>query len=518
MADWRAGPEPADECDRRSYLATVLETASEAIIGLTTGGIITGWNPAAERLFGHTAGQIIGHPFTELILAARAPLLQSEVLAQFERAWQGQPLRDYQVRAVRREGTPVDVALSVSPVTDPAGRVTGAVAVTRDITEHMRSEVAHWAQERERQTERIQTVAQVAGSIAHDFNNLLSTIMGYGGLLAEATTGDANADAQQILLAARRGSWLARALLIFSQRAPARPEPLDLNQLLADERSLLAASTGDRITLHFQTTPLAPVLCDRGQIEQLLLNLAFNARDAMPEGGTLTIATRTVDAGEWRGGMDTAAGHASWVELTVTDTGYGMSPQIAQHVFEPFFSTKPRTEGTAGLGLATVWNIVTAAGGTVSVESEEGMGTTFRVYLPALDVTAEDGEAKPGPLPRGRGERVLVADDDQAVLEVTTRILRGNGYQTLAAGNIEEILATLSEQDVQLLLTDSVMPGMSDTFAERIRELDPGLRIMHMSGYSPPSSASENIDFISKPFTGDALVQTVRRVLDAPAR
>jgi two-component system cell cycle sensor histidine kinase/response regulator CckA len=264
-------------------------------------------------------------------------------------------------------------------------------------------------------------------------------------------------------------------------------------------------------------------VADRGQIGQVLLNLAVNARDAMPEGGALTIGTglADLDAGYARLHPDVSPGR--YVQLTVSDTGAGMSAEVAARIFEPFFTTKPLGHGT-GLGLSTVHGIVTQAGGSVNVESAEDKGTTFRIYFPAVSA---DAPAVPLVPPPGAGEyetTILVVDDEPAVLAVTARILRKNGYATLEAGGHEKALSLAASQDFQLLLTDSVMPGMSGaTLSERIAEFKPGVPVLHMSGYNAGTLSPERIRegelaFVQKPFTAQALLDKVRAVLgSAPA-
>ena len=261
------------------------------------------------------------------------------------------------------------------------------------------------------------------------------------------------------------------------------------------------------------------MLADRGQVEQALLNLAVNARDAMPGGGTLTLATRQADLGsDPRLGLSSG----SYAELTVSDTGCGMSAEVVRHAFEPFFTTKPLGEG-AGLGLATAYGIVSQAGGTISIGSGEGTGTVFHVYFPAAgNARSGPGRAAGGAPPAcGDGERVLVVDDEPAMLAVTTRILRRNGYQVLEAGSCGEALALISGHEFELLLTDAVMPEMSGPeLAKRALKIKPGLRVLHMSGstqgvLSPERVASGEMAFIAKPFTAQVLLEKVRAVLGA---
>jgi two-component system cell cycle sensor histidine kinase/response regulator CckA len=350
-------------------------------------------------------------------------------------------------------------------------------------------------------------------------------LTGFASLVADASADrpEVRADAEQIVAAARRASRLTRELLIFSRREPAQPELIDLNAVIAGAHALLVLSVGRRVELRFELAAGVPaVLADRGQVEQVLLNLAVNARDAMPGGGALTVATGQADLGRGDPGAPSELSPGCYVELTVGDTGCGMSAEVAHHAFEPFFTTKPLGEGS-GLGLATAYVIVTQAGGTISMDSEQGVGTVIHVFLPAAaaPVPAPGGGPEAAAPAGGSGERVLVVDDEPAMLAVTARILRGNGYQVLEAGSCREALALIPSGEFDLLLTDAVMPEMSGPeLAERALRIKPGLRVLHMSGstqgvLSPERVASGEMALIAKPFTTRALLEKVRAVLGA---
>jgi hypothetical protein len=327
----------------------------------------------------------------------------------------------------------------------------------------------------------------LAGGVAHDFNNLLSVIINYATFVADATTNDAavHDDVEQIQFAAERAAALTRQLLLFARRETTEPEVLDLNVVMYGVESMLSRSLGAHIDFRaISGTELPSILADRSQIEQVLLNLAVNARDAMPEGGVLTIETRHVyfDDEDEMEYSDLAPG--TYVQLTVSDTGVGMSEAVQSKIFEPFFTTKSAGEGT-GLGLATVYGVVSKFGGTVHVYSEVGVGTTFRVYFPAHHeaFTSETSLASAGP--SGHGEVILVVDDEPGVLEFTTRILRQAGYPALSASSAEEALAIASDHSFDLLLTDSVMPHVSgQSLSEQLAALHPGRGLLFMSGHS----------------------------------
>jgi two-component system, cell cycle sensor histidine kinase and response regulator CckA len=356
--------------------------------------------------------------------------------------------------------------------------------------------------------ERLETLGQLAGGIAHDFNNILAAILSYAAFVAQATTDrpEVHADAMRIQAAVHRATRLTRQLLVFSRQDQISVEALDLSTVITEMRDLLRTTLGANIELCLAgIAGPAVVMADRGQIEQVLLNLVVNARDAMPRGGTLTIATRHSYRDEQSARAQPGSSPGPHVELVVNDTGVGMSPDVAAHIFEPFFTTKPRGEGT-GLGLSTAYGIITRAGGTMSVESEEGTGTTFRIYLPAL---AEPAPAEP------RRPTILVVDDEPDVLAATARILRRHGYATLEASNGDQALELALSHEVQLLLTDSVMPRMSGlTLARRIATLRPGLLIIQMSGNDSGDPAG---NFIQKPFTAAQLIEKVQSALAAPS-
>jgi two-component system, cell cycle sensor histidine kinase and response regulator CckA len=500
-------------------LAAIVESSADAIIGKTLDGVITNWNAGAEHMYGYTAGEMVGRNVAELIPADHAGEL-APILAQLRR---GERVEHFETQRCRQDGSIIDVSVSISPIRDTTGVVVGASTVARDITERNQAEVERRALERElHQSERLEILGQLASGIAHDFNNLLAAILSYAGFVAEET-GDrpaVRADAEQIQTMAQRAARLTKQLLIFSRREVTQPEALDLNLVIAGIRDLLSASTGPHITLRVHPADqLAAIMADRGQIEQVLLNLAINARDAMPDGGTLTVQTLMVELHDWSARQHPGVGPGRYVELTVGDTGTGMSAEVAARIFEPFFSTKPAGHST-GLGLSTVQSIVTQAGGSVSAHSGKATGTTFRVCFPASAAAAEPGPAGAVPGDQGNWETVLIVDDEPSVVQVTSRILRKNGYTTLEAGTGDQALLLAASQDFQLLLTDSVMPGVSGPkLAERITALKPGVRILHMSGYTAgllsPAGIAERA-FMQKPFTAEALLEKVRTMLDTP--
>ena len=514
---------PSGDVDAALRWAAICESSADAIMGGTLDGLITSWNAGAEQMYGYTAEEIVGHPVAQLV----PPGLAGQLSSVLGRLGRGEVRPPYETKRLRKDGSIIEVSVTVSPILDASGTVIGASTVSRDLTERNRAEAARRALERQLQSaERLETLGRLAGGIAHDFNNLLAAILSYAGFVADETADRpaVRADAEQIQAAAQRAAALTRQLLVFSQREITQPEALDLNVAIDGISNLLSISIGAHVDLQVvPATRLPAIMADRGQIGQILLNLAINARDAMPHGGTLTIATSPIELDGGYACLHPGVKPGPYVELTVRDTGTGMSAEVAAHIYEPFFTTKPMGKGT-GLGLSTVHAIVTQAGGSATVESAENAGTTFRFYFPAVAAAAYPMAPDTAPGARGREATILVVDDEPAVLEVTARILRKNGYRTLEAGTYEEALATASSQDFQLLLTDTMMPGMSGaTLAELVTEMKPGMPVLHMSGYaadvlSPGRIHDGELAFIQKPFTAPALLDKVSAVLGVPSQ
>jgi two-component system, cell cycle sensor histidine kinase and response regulator CckA len=514
-----AGVTAEGEFDRASRWAAICEWSEDAIAGWTTDGIVTNWNSGAERMYGYAAEEIVGRHVTTLSLPGRLGAFPP-VLEQLMR---GEHVAISDTKARRKDGSVIDVSISLSPIRSPDGAVTGVSSVARDTTERNQAETARLSLQRQLQeTERLEALGRLAGGIAHDFNNVLAAITNYAGFIADESHDrpGVRADAEQIQVAAQRAAALTRQLLIFTQRDVTQPEALDLNVIIVEIRDLLSASAGTHVELRIDPAAHLPAIrADRGQVGQILLNLAVNARDAIPQSGTMTIGTRVCELGDDYSRLHPPGVRPGrYVELTVSDTGIGMSAEVSARIFEPFFTTKPAGKGT-GLGLSTVQAIVAEAGGIATVESEEGTGTTFRLYFPAIYVAVGTPEAPPGNRPH-QGT-ILVVDDEPALLEVTGRILRKDGYTTMQARTYGQALSLASSHDFQLLLTDSMLPGMTGaTLAELITEMKPGVPVLHMSGYTAGVLDHERIrdgelPFIQKPFTAPALLAKVRTVLKA---
>ena len=394
------------------------------------------------------------------------------------------------------------------------------------------------------QAQRLENLGQLAGGIAHDFNNLLAVILNYAAFVSEELTAapgsdlperldSARDDLAQITRAAERAAGLTRQLLAFARREVIRPQVLDLDDVITAVQEMLHRTLGEHVELITRLAgDLWPVLADPGKLEQVLVNLALNARDAMPGGGTLFIDTsNTADADAIAGGSaDPPAGGASappggHVRLRVSDTGTGMTPEVIAHAFEPFYTTKDQGTGT-GLGLATVYGIISQADGHIQVHSEPGKGTTFTITLP-ITAEAAGPEAPPVPYqPRPAGETVLIVEDEEALREVTERIFTRNGYTAITAANGPEalIIARAHAGEIHLLVTDVIMPHMlGKEVAERIRAIRPGIDVLYMSGYAQPVLTSQgrldpNVTLVEKPFSEAELLAKAGQLLSSQAR
>ena len=503
--------------ERKRLAAAVAQTA-EAIFMTDAAGNISYVNPAFTRITGYTSADAVGRSPMFLREGTSDAATLADMNATLDRGeiWEGR-LGDK-----RRDGSIVEVDVAIAPLRDGAGDIVGAVEVARDITRERALE-AQLAQ-----AQRMEAVGRLAGGIAHDFNNILTAISGFAELALTEVPKDHSvvADIEQIVNAAERAAMLTRSLLAFSRRQVMRPRVLDLNRLVSGLSPMLGRIIGEDVDLVVRTEPdLGSVVADRSQLEQVILNLAVNSRDAMPAGGAITIETANVelDARWVRTHVGTAPG--PHVMLSVSDTGMGMTPDVLEHAFEPFFTTKERGKGT-GLGLSTVIGIVTQSGGSVDVASEPRRGTVVKVYLPRVAAPAEpERTAGRDPASVGGTEIILVAEDEEAVRVFVERVLRAAGYSVVSATNglaAREIAADMPRLD--LLFTDMIMPGMGGReLAGHLRRDMPSLRVVFASGYNEDGAGGgrnggdDPIPYLPKPFTADALLQRVRAALDYPA-
>jgi len=371
-------------------------------------------------------------------------------------------------------------------------------------------------------------VGRLAGGVAHDFNNLLMAILGYSDMTLKSlpAADPAHKHIREIRTAGERAAALTRQLLAFSRKQTLQPQVLDLNDLIANLSKMLRRLIGEDV--HLTTTfdsDLGRVKADPGQVEQVITNLAVNARDAMPEGGTLTIVTTNEELDELYASQHSEVTPGRYVLLAISDTGTGMTDEVKAHLFEPFFTTKAQGKGT-GLGLASVYGIVKQSDGHINVYSELGHGTTFKVYLPRVEETATAAERREAPaeFPRGTETILLVEDEDQ-VRNLARMVLEECGYTVLAANNGPDAvqLAGRNEGRIQLLLTDVIMPEMGGrVLAPLLATLNPGIKVVYMSGYTDTQIIRQDLlaagsHFLQKPFSPEVLARTVRQVLDAPA-
>jgi PAS domain S-box-containing protein len=517
----RAAREVAE--NHRATLAAVVEHTDDAIIGTTLDGTITAWNRGAERLFGYTADDVIGQPVTILVDAERAAE-QANVLA---RIMSGERGLYYEAQRLHKDGSRLDISVNIAPIEDHAGTIMGLSLVARDIAAVKEAADRQRAiEERTHQAQRMESLGKLAGGVAHDFNNIMAIIVNYTEFAMEQSADNdaVRADLAQVLTAADRAINLTSQLLTFTRGDAVQPQDVDLNAAVAEVQAMLERTIGEHITLI--TMPSAEPLtvhADAGHLQQVLLNLAINARDAMPDGGTLVIEANAAVLDGQAPNMQPPLEAGTYARLLVSDTGEGIPPDVAAHIFEPFYSTKPRGQGT-GLGLSTVYGIVSEAGGSINVYSELGVGTTFRIYLPLVasgaSAVAVPTQTEP---PRGDGRTILVVEDEAALLRVVARILTNGGYRVLTATNGPNALELVEHQDCDMLLTDVIMPEMSGRrLTELLHERRPGLPVLYMSGYSNGLLGSthildDDIAFIEKPFTASGLLHKINSVLAAPA-
>jgi two-component system, cell cycle sensor histidine kinase and response regulator CckA len=425
------------------------------------------------------------------------------------------------LRLRHRDGSWRTLSFIGGPLPPETG-MRGLIINARDLTERQQLETQL------RVSQKMEGIGRLAGGIAHDFNNLLTAILGYAELMESQLEDEGlKSELREIRLAGERAAALTRQLLAFSRKQVLQPRILDLNAVVSEMEKLLRRLIGEDVELTTRLDPaLESVKADPGQLEQVLMNLAVNARDAMPEGGTLTIETANtvLDAGFTTAHPGARSGE--YAILTVADTGIGMSDEVRSHAFEPFFTTKEHGKGT-GLGLATAYGIVKQSDGYITVDSEPGRGTTFRIYFPhAAGAAAASGRGEPSALsPRGT-ETILLVEDESGVRRLSRTILEAQGYIVLEAASGDEALEVARSHagEIHLVATDVIMPGMSGRVLwDRLRVLLPDPRVLFMSGYTDDAIARHGvlepgIAFLQKPFTPFSLAQKVREVLDAEGR
>ena len=481
-------------------------------------GLVRECNRAAGRLLGLEASALAGMQVLDLY--ADTPLGRDKATEVLRLLAAGREVRGVELQMKRADGSVVDVSLTVRPKLDESGAVVESRSVVTDITERKVLE------EQLRSSQKMDAIGRLAGGVAHDFNNLLSVILSYTGFVMDEAPegGPLEADLLEVKRAADRAVALTRQLLAFSRRQVFRLEPVDLSQIAAGVEKMLRRILGEDIDLVQQLAPdLALTLADAGQIEQVIMNLVINARDAMPLGGKLTIETRNLEIDEEYAARHVAVEPGSYVQLAVTDTGCGMDAATRERVFEPFFTTKETGKGT-GLGLSTVYGIVNQSGGSIWVYSEPGRGTTFKVYLPR-DVTGVEARTRTSSQAPARStgsETVLVVEDEEPLRVVARRALSAAGYTVLTAADGEEALRLAAGHpgEIHLLLTDVVMPKLGGrALALELSKARPALVVVYMSGYTDDAIVHHGVldadtHFLAKPFASAELMRKVREVLD----
>ena len=499
----------------RDLLQEIIESSSDAIVAKDLEGRYVLINSSAARLLGRPAGEIVGRDDTALFPADQAARSR-EADARVRSGGESETAEEHVVVDGRRR----TLLLTRSPLRDHDGRIIGVLGVARDVTQQRQLE------ERLSRAHRMESVARLAGGIAHDFNNLLTVVLGSAEILLDdlPRAYARRNDLEEIKTAATQAAQLTRQVLAYSRQQVLAPRLLDLNGLVGGMERTLRPLVGARIEVALDLAAQSgAVRVDSAQLEQAVVNLVMNARDAMPGGGRLQLATRNVVVDEAFAREHPPMRPGRYTTLAVRDSGVGMDEETQSHLFEPFFTTKPGRHG-AGLGLATTYGIVKQSGGYIWTESAPGAGATFTIYLPwheplvAGAVPAADSSGAA----RGAGETVLVVDDEPAVRVVTKRILQRSGYAVLDAAGGAEALHALREHPgpVHLLLTDVIMPDMNGReVARQVRGQRPGIRVVYMSGYSPEAIAhdgllDEGAAFVRKPFESGLLLQTVRRALD----
>jgi PAS domain S-box-containing protein len=499
----------------RGQLASIVDSSDDAIIGKDLDGRITAWNRGAERIYGYAAEEMIGKNVSLLAPRDRP----DEIPKILERIRRGESVEHFDSVRIAKDGRRLDVSISVSPIREAGGRVIGASAIARDITAQKRAE------EHLRQAQKMEAIGRLAGGMAHDFNNILGIINACTELLR--TRVDSKSDIGQYVTNMRkavdRGASLTRQLLAFSRKNVVQPQVLDLNERLKDVTKLLRPLMGEDVEIVISPrTEAAIVEADPGQLDQVVLNLAVNARDAMPNGGKFILETSKVKTDEIFGQMNKPLSVGNYVMLAVSDTGVGMDPGTVSRIFEPFFTTKEVGKGT-GLGLAMVYGIVQQAGGHIWVYSEPRRGTTFKIYLPSAEhkLGTEAKMEEEAPTLRREGFTVLLVEDDELMRQLTRQLLEEQGYQILEAKDGQDALAIASSHSgrIDVLLTDVVMRGVSGPeLVSRLNGSRPSMKTVYMSGYTGEligqnDIATQGIPLLEKPFTRTGLLRILDQAL-----
>ena len=499
----------------RSRLASIIDSSDDAIIGKDLDGIITSWNKGAERIYGYTPEEAVGKHISFLVPSERP----DEIPGILRKIAQGETIQHYESARVTKDGRRLDVSISVSPLRDAKGDIVGASAIARDITAQKRAE------SQLRQSQKMEAIGRLAGGVAHDFNNVLAIVNACTEFLRDRIDPEAGPAhyIENIKNATERGALLTRQLLAFSRTPEIQPRVLDLNERLKDIGKLLRPLMGDDVEiLIVSKSPAAVVEADPGQLDQVVVNLAVNARDAMPNGGKFILETRATSFDEAFAEQHQNMAAGKYVVLAVSDTGNGMDEATVSRIFEPFFTTKEVGKGT-GLGLATVYGIVKQSAGHILVYSELGHGTTFKIYLPCADhkIGIESKPELEIVAPKRQGTTILLVEDDEIMRSLTRQVLQEHGYTVFDADDGKSALEWVESHpgQIDLLLTDVVMRRMSGPeLVERLSASHPNLQVIYMSGYTGELIAEREVlkrgvTLLEKPFTRTALLNTIHTTL-----
>lgn len=516
--------EALDQSEQR--YRTLADTSPDAIVVVDLSSRIIMVNHRTMVLHGATSREdLIGKNAFDLV----APEDRQRAIEDLKRVRTQGHVDNLEYRLLTKSGEVFPAELNMAIISDEAGEPTAFISAIRDIRERRRAEAERaQLQEQFRQAQKMEAIGRLAGGVAHDFNNLLFVVLNYSAWLREALGAESalRPITEQIEKAALRGAALARKLLAFSRRTTIRPQVVDINHLISDLSEMLRTLLGEDITIDLAlTNEPTHVLLDRGHLEQAIVNLAVNARDAMPNGGHLTIGTivRDIDLEYSRTHIGVALGR--YIQLTVSDTGCGMGPDVRDRIFEPFFTTKKESEGT-GLGLSATYGIVRQAGGHIWVDSEVGKGSTFTILLPWVKAGEEAVlQQKPLPARPPAGETVLLVEDDVEVRTLTRTMLEREGYRVLEAHDGLDACRIAKEHvgPIHILLTDVIMPDMNGKqLAQTVRALRPESMVLYMSGYTDEVISQHGIIdrgawYIQKPFGRDEMLNKIAEILGTPA-
>ena len=497
--------------EARDFSQSLIETASTLVVGLDRHGRVTLFNHAAEAVTGYTRTELLGRSWFELVTPReRYP----EVWREFARLEGGGIPRTFENPILTKLGEERVITWHNSQIFR-GGELTGTLSFGMDVTSrrHLEAQL--------RQSQKLEAIGSLAGMVAHDLNNLLTPVLGYAELLQldDSLGARQRAEIEGIVAAANRARELVAQLLAFGRKQRLEVRSDDLNAVVSDFSGLLRHALREDLELSFELSELPlPVRCDRGQIEQVIMNLAVNAQDAIPGNGRIVVGTQAVHLGEPSG-----AEPGPYARLFVRDTGQGMDEATRARAFEPFFTTKPKGRGT-GLGLSSVYGIVAQHGGRVRVQSEPGLGTTVIIDLPRVDQPSFEAGARDERLELGRGETVLLAEDESAVREATQAMLQGLGYRVVGGTTLADCLGAASAGHIDLLLSDMVMPQASGPeLVERVRTIHAGLPVLFVSGYPDDVIGSRvgfgaGTSYLQKPYTLPELARRVRQALERRQR